>query len=576
MTRAPIPALEKWGPALAIFPPDVAAILGRMASRLTDALGSPAPAPKRRGVPAGYDGIARRGALEHIALSEWALLDVAPDELVRRISQGEMSYLRRAQRAPHGDRATWVLFDVGPDQLGAPRLAHLAILVALAQRAHRRRSRLIFGALQDARTARHEGLHADGVTALLAQRSHVRGRREDLARWHEAFSSAPGAPAEDERFLVGAPFSDPQTVQLGIDEPLDASAELRVTVSSPRAGRREVRLVLPMPRDALRVLRDPFAAPAPSSVTAALVIDPKWPPVLTSDGRRLFFRSGDDTLTQVHVPNSKRANVGPATTLRLGAGHSAIAIGRHKDRLRRTIVVSRSASSLWVHDFSKRGHAETPRALALGPGIELPDDPRSLSVASWRDGGTSWFVSGSALLAVREHTVVARHDVSVVHAVDASVGLSCVCSVPRGGYRHLIAQANGSLTEREIPLQDAVRRHAVWGGSAPFPCAIGVGTTRYDYYGGANSPARSIPVGMTQRCVAANDAGVIVLDRKLTEVSLLRSASERAVLFTTARPVVAVVVSPSNATICAVTAGGELVIYRDPEVVSRQQFTVVP
>jgi hypothetical protein len=48
---------------------------------------------------------------------------------------GEHLFLNRAHSSPIGTRASLALFDAGPSQLGSPRIAHIAALIVLANRA---------------------------------------------------------------------------------------------------------------------------------------------------------------------------------------------------------------------------------------------------------------------------------------------------------------------------------------------------------------------------------------------------------------------------------------------------------
>lgn len=58
-----------------------------------------------------------------------------PDEFLRRAAAGEHGFLALASRRPPETRRCVALLGTGPDALGAPRLAHLALLVVLSARA---------------------------------------------------------------------------------------------------------------------------------------------------------------------------------------------------------------------------------------------------------------------------------------------------------------------------------------------------------------------------------------------------------------------------------------------------------
>ncbi|HYO71181.1 MAG TPA: hypothetical protein VEU33_34385, partial [Archangium sp.] len=142
-------ALRPWAAQLSLFPEDLALSLGAHVARLAAALG---PMRARNemegGEPQGYDGLTRRGSPERLLMSEWLMALEAPDEFVRRAAFGEQAFLRPAFRQPQGGRRTVALLDAGPDQLGSPRIAHMALLVALARRAESSGAAFAWGVLQ--------------------------------------------------------------------------------------------------------------------------------------------------------------------------------------------------------------------------------------------------------------------------------------------------------------------------------------------------------------------------------------------------------------------------------------------
>ena len=101
------------------------------------------------GTPDGHAGIDTRGLYDRLLATEWALLEELPDEFLRRAVSGEHLFLQQAYQDLAAARQSIVLFDAGPDQLGAPRLAHLAILIVLAQRAAAHDASLQWGTFQD-------------------------------------------------------------------------------------------------------------------------------------------------------------------------------------------------------------------------------------------------------------------------------------------------------------------------------------------------------------------------------------------------------------------------------------------
>ena len=130
-------ALQPWRPWLGWFTPDLAAELGQLVGRLHPLLGR-----FRNGSlhgdpePDGLDDLRQRGSYERLLNSEWLLAGDLPDEFLRRAASGEHLFLAPRPRASQVDRFIVALFDAGPWQLGAPRLAQMAMWILLARRAH--------------------------------------------------------------------------------------------------------------------------------------------------------------------------------------------------------------------------------------------------------------------------------------------------------------------------------------------------------------------------------------------------------------------------------------------------------
>ena len=143
------PALQPWSQWLDLFAVDLGTSLGEMVRHLDLAVGA---IHKKRasheGEPDGYDGLSHKGSYERLVTSEWLLAEVWPNEFLRRAVSGEQLFLKRAFEDKGGSLRSVVLFDVGPSQLGTPRLAHLAVLIVLAQRAQRAKASFQWGILQ--------------------------------------------------------------------------------------------------------------------------------------------------------------------------------------------------------------------------------------------------------------------------------------------------------------------------------------------------------------------------------------------------------------------------------------------
>ncbi|HEU4387097.1 MAG TPA: hypothetical protein VFV34_04830, partial [Blastocatellia bacterium] len=143
-------SLAPWAQYLKIFPHDVALALGGLVHPIALTVG-PMRSRLTRGAgdPDGFNDLTRRGSYEHLLVSEWPLSDEVPDEFARRAAMGEHLFIKVARREPAGARISIALFDAGPNQIGAPRIAQLATLIALARRAEAARAQFGWGFLQD-------------------------------------------------------------------------------------------------------------------------------------------------------------------------------------------------------------------------------------------------------------------------------------------------------------------------------------------------------------------------------------------------------------------------------------------
>jgi hypothetical protein len=186
------PSLAPWAGYLNIFPEEVSLALGPMIQRVSMLIGSPQPRlNEKEGEPDGFDGLNRRGTYERLLLSEWMLADELEDEFMRRAVMGEHLFLNRAHSSSVGTRSSLALFDAGASQLGSPRIAHIAALIVLANRADSARSTFAWGVLQQPETPAYREVNAGNIMTLLEARSHCEVSDTHLARGRS--SLRPGA-----------------------------------------------------------------------------------------------------------------------------------------------------------------------------------------------------------------------------------------------------------------------------------------------------------------------------------------------------------------------------------------------
>jgi hypothetical protein len=290
------------------------------------------------------------------------LLDELPDEFLRRAVSSEHLFLQRAFQSEAADRQCAVLFDAGPDQLGAPRIAHLALLIVLAQRAAQNGATLRWGIFQDTSAVPYTGLDKSLILSLFAARSARPVTGEDINRWAAAMSGA------SELWFIGAEHLAAEALchrasPLIVSEVMEpgAAARLRVTAPSPgtpAARAREALLDVPPADTAVRLLRDPFNAHVAARCRVSAPIGIRNNILFAPDGRRLYLRGADGSLVIIRVPNSPRDK----SELDGGvhAPHAAIPAAERRRPMPST--VRRYA------DRSRRPNARPRRYLAPQPG----------------------------------------------------------------------------------------------------------------------------------------------------------------------------------------------------------------
>ncbi len=344
-------ALRPWASQLSLFPEDLALSVGAHVARLAAAIG---PMRARNeavgGELQGYDGLTRRGSPERLLISEWLMAMEAPDEFVRRAAFGEQAYLKPAFRQPQGGRRAVALLDAGPDQLGAPRIAHLALLVVLARRAEAAGVGFSWGVLQaPPRKVPFTTVDPAAIGQWLKAGSVAPPTGEQLAAWREALELG---HAPDDVWLVGGSRLSRLPGVEGLSrvavEEVVAPGDRRLAVEVRPASRpaREVMLELPPAPQCVRLLRDPFA-----TAVAAPVLDTHSSSVrairFSADGLRLLFSYGDGSVAAQALPQSPRATTPKPKRFQPLPSESVVAMGWRRNG--GLLTVTREGHSLRVH-----------------------------------------------------------------------------------------------------------------------------------------------------------------------------------------------------------------------------------
>jgi hypothetical protein len=301
-------SLAAWPSQLAELPEDVALVVAPWLGRLSLAIGPLATSARHgSGEPDGYRGLGRRGSYERLVASEWALADLFPEEFVRRAAGGEHLFFELARSEPRAARRSVAIVSAGPAQLGAPRLAHLAVLIVLARRAAVAGASFAWGVLEDPAHRLHDALDGACLRALLAARTAVAAPPDAFAAWIRALGDVPA----DDVWSIGA---DEDVARAGgsriaVRDVLVPNTRALDVEIERRGHRAQVRLDLPPAVECVRVLRDPSGGGAsPSRVATAPEpsVDVRFAP----GGRRLIVRLANGTWETWPVPSSARDVVG--------------------------------------------------------------------------------------------------------------------------------------------------------------------------------------------------------------------------------------------------------------------------
>ena len=284
-------SLQPWREWLEWFAPELVPTLGELLGRLNPLLG-PMREQHSGGQPEpdGLGDLQRRGPYERLLASEWLLADELPDEFLRRAAGGEHLFLAPRYQARHANRLIIALFDAGPRQLGAPRLAHLAMLILLARRARQAGGELRWGILQSPGKLQPVESAAHLKSLLKARTFEVVG--PDYCRdWGKILDEQALEPGEC--WIIGQhlPSDLAQALRcshsLALTPSLDGTAlELEI---SQRLGKYRLALPLPAKQAAIDLLSGKFKDEAPIALNqlSADRVALTRTPTLSNNGSRI-------------------------------------------------------------------------------------------------------------------------------------------------------------------------------------------------------------------------------------------------------------------------------------------------
>lgn len=320
--------LTPWSAWLRWFAPELALEVGQLLQRLQPLLGP----FKDRGHSGeldwdGLDDLRTRGSYERLLTSEWLLADEVPEEFLRRAASGEHMFLMPKPLRRRSQRTIVALFDAGPLQLGAPRLAHIALWILLARRAAQVHGQMRWGVLQspgeliDATEVQH-------LKFLLGKRSFTPPNEEHLAQWLQALQDT--AAVSGERWLIGSPYfhASPTafTHRVRLHKELDGKA-LEVSLLE-RGSIRKVSLPLPKQESAVPLLHgsfEPVLGQQPTMDGDDREIALTRPPIIAIDGGRVGVVHRDiPAISTLYIPRSSEEQTRAPRLHRWSYNYSAV------------------------------------------------------------------------------------------------------------------------------------------------------------------------------------------------------------------------------------------------------------
>jgi len=293
MSTMPLPApLQGWAPWLNWFTPELVAEIGPLLIRLHPLLGR--FKGQRQGGPEEPDGVGdlrRKGSYERLLTSEWLLATEMPDEFLRRAASSEHLFLAPRLRAQSADKLVVALFDSGPWQLGAPRLAQMALWILLARRAVEAGGEMRWGSLQRPGQWYESGSPED-LKKFLSMRCFDAAETGHWNQWSDWLAAH--ADGMGECWLVGHErdaarrTANPPTHAVQLRRGLGGDS-LDVSL---RAGTalRTMQLPLPAPEAAAVLLKGRFQSDAPQAAPHAIRSDKlslRFAPIIAAQGHRV-------------------------------------------------------------------------------------------------------------------------------------------------------------------------------------------------------------------------------------------------------------------------------------------------
>jgi hypothetical protein len=519
MTDIPWPkALESWEPELRLFSRELVGQLATLSERIAHAVGPLRISTEQRSdEPNGYSALSRRGPYDRLLVSEWALQLEHEDEFIRRASSGEHLFVELERRSPAISLEAWLLLDTGPAQLGSPRIAHLAALVAFTRRARNAGIALHWAPVWNWERPAHEQLTPATLQAWFAARTPYEPTEHVLTQWAGQWPER--EDVERDVWLVGGPDSmklarDRGWSSLVVDDAQGdgtTSLELRVTPAK-KLRTTTLQLALPEPDAQVRLLRDPFdwnrprpapAPPRPRGNPQPIPLAPNTELAFSHDCHRLLARTEAGSVVAIPIRNTPRAGYGWPTVATLPPQTNLVA-SVWGSRRARALAVELPGGAVHLSDWDGR------LGVRLAPSAPRPA-PHELFTASWPMNG-GWEMRGTWFDANNAGTV--DPELLFARAFGSSVGKVIE------GWR-LDARYAQNIRTLSVPVRPA-RVWLSWEVSLAAACLHG---DRVDVHTlkGADVQTRSLPRAL----FAAHVIHGVIAGPKAGEATLLALRDDR-------------------------------------------------
>ena len=362
--------LRAWEPELALLAQHARASLGPWLPILEQGIGPPArDRSDPRGEIDGFSGLSRRGPYERLLISEWSFAEAAPEEFLRRATNGEHMFYQLAHRHPAPSRRMVVLFDGGPQQIGTPRLAHLALLLLASARAREANTELRWSILQSYWEAK-TNIEAEDLKIFSRPGSDHPPTDDEILF---ALAEHDVIEGEAELWFVGSQELEPHAQAwngrlLEVTPPLilGEQALLRVQQIYPRSHQTVTELELPPSWKALSILRNPTEDRSP--ITPRFTFSKFRRASLALAGRHVFYFDPLGVSMSRAIASERRLS----RTRRLTFEGDLLAIGGSMG-MTSFVLSSVGKNEIQLRFFSKKGKTSSVKHINGTEGFVLPE-----------------------------------------------------------------------------------------------------------------------------------------------------------------------------------------------------------